>query len=124
MELLHDVTSWISWGCLAGGSVVVIVTGVALLRLPSYYARVHGASLSDGLGAGLILVGLIFQVLPPDGLPDLLLAAKIAMVLFFMLLTGPVAAHALAKAAYLHGYEPDPEKPLPDDQRGGPPSTP
>jgi multicomponent Na+:H+ antiporter subunit G len=126
MELIGEVTKWLSWACLAGGSLVLLTTGIALLRLPSYYARVHGASLSDGLGAGLILTGLIFQVLPPENLPgDLLLAAKLAMVLFFMLLTGPVAAHALAKAAYLHGLEPDPEKPTAaDDQRGGPPSTP
>jgi multicomponent Na+:H+ antiporter subunit G len=126
MELLGDIASWMSWACLAAGSLVVVVTGVALLRLPSYYARVHGASLSDGLGAGLILLGLIFQVLPPEDLSgDLLLAAKLGMVWFFLVLTGPVAVHALAKAAYLHGYEPEPEKLAAEDQdRGGPPSPP
>ncbi len=117
MELIDTLTDWLSWACLLGGSVVVISTGVALLRLPSYYSRVHGASLSDGLGAGLILTGLILQILPPEKLPgDLLVAGKLATVLFFMLLTGPVAAHALAKAAYLHGFEPDPEKPAPGSE--------
>ncbi|MEE8522314.1 MAG: monovalent cation/H(+) antiporter subunit G [Thermoanaerobaculia bacterium] len=111
MELIGEITDWLSWACLLGGSLVLMTTGVALLRLPSYYSRVHGASLSDGLGAGLILTGLIFQVLPPEHLPgDLLIAGKLATVLFFMLFTGPVAAHALAKAAYLHGLEPGPER--------------
>ena len=118
MELiLHEIASWLSWACLAVGALVVITTGVALLRLPSYYARVHGAGVSDSLGAGLILAGLAFQVLPPHGVADLLLAGKLALVLAFLVLTGPTAAHALAKAAYLHGLAPEPEKEPPPSPR-------
>ncbi len=121
MELiLHEIASWLSWACLVGGALVVMTAGVALLRLPSYYARVHGAGLSDSLGAGLILTGLILQLLPPHGLPDVLLALKLALVLAFMVLTGPTAAHALAKAAYLHGLEPEPEKELPGEESPSP----
>jgi multicomponent Na+:H+ antiporter subunit G len=120
MEILQEIARWLSWACLAGGALVVITTGVALLRLPSYYARVHGAGISDSLGAGLILTGLILQVLPPHHLAgDLLLAAKLALVLAFLVLTGPTAAHALAKAAYLHGLEPEPEKEPPAEATDG-----
>jgi multisubunit Na+/H+ antiporter MnhG subunit len=34
------------------------------------------------------------------------------MILLFLILTGPPAAHALAKAAFLHGVKPD----LPEDE--------
>jgi multicomponent Na+:H+ antiporter subunit G len=87
--------------CLAGGSVVVLTTGIALLRLPTYYTRVHGASISETLGAGLILLGLAFHA------DELLVVSKLALVLVFMVLTGPATAHALAKAAYLHGVRPE-----------------
>jgi len=52
--------------------------------------------LTDTLGAGLVLVGLALQVAP--GITTI----KLALVLVLLLFTGPVATHALAKAA-LHG---------------------
>lgn len=87
--------------CLAGGSVVVLTTGVALLRLPTFYTRVHGASISETLGAGLVLLGLAFHAEEP------LVVVKLGLVLFFIVFTGPATAHALAKAAYLHGVRPE-----------------
>lgn len=128
MEIVEQIADWLSWACLLGGSLVVLITGIALLRLPSYYTRVHGAGLSDTLGTGLILAGLALQVLPSARMADLLLVAKLATVLTFMVLTSPTAAHALSKAAYLHGLEPEPEKEPPHASprtpNGEPPSTP
>lgn len=98
LEILRDV---ISWACLLAGSGIVLVTGYGILRLPTFYTRIHASAITDTLGAGLILLGLIVQA----GFS--LASVKLVLILVFLVLTGPPAEHALAKAAYLHGIEPD-----------------
>ena len=53
-----DVASWI---CLLAGSMFCLIGGVGMLRLPDFYTRGHAAGVTDTLGAGLILLGLMFQ---------------------------------------------------------------
>jgi multicomponent Na+:H+ antiporter subunit G len=94
---LELVVQWASWLCLSGGAVFCVIGGIGLLRLPDVYARTHGSAITDTLGAGLILAGLMLQA----GLS--LICVKLLLVFAFMLLTGPAAGHALVKAAYAHG---------------------
>ena len=103
--IIGDVLSWL---CLAFGSLLLLVTGIGQLRLPTFYTRIHAASISDTMGAGLVLLGLVFQ----SG--DFRVIIKLILVLVFLVLTGPAAAHALAKAAYLHGVTPY----IPDEEDG------
>ena len=80
---------------LAGGFFLV-VGGLGLVRLPDLFTRLHAAGVGETLGVGLFILGFMF-------LADLgSVTVKLALVLLFVLLTGPVATHALAKAA-LHG---------------------
>jgi multicomponent Na+:H+ antiporter subunit G len=90
----------LSWVLILTGSVFVIIGGVGLLRLPDFYTRIHAAGITDTLGSWLILTGLILH----EGFS--LGAAKLAMLLFFLLITSPLASHALAKAAFLRGLDP------------------
>ncbi len=93
MQLLIDILSWIT---ILGGSFFVITGGVGILRLPDFFTRLHAVSMSDTLGIGLIVLGLVLQA----GFTQT--SAKLIMIFLFMLFTGPAATHALAKAA-LHG---------------------
>jgi multicomponent Na+:H+ antiporter subunit G len=90
----------LSWIMVLSGSAFVIIGGIGLLRLPDFYTRIHAAGITDTLGSWLILLGLMLH----EGFT--LAAAKLAMLLFFLLATGPLASHALAKAAYLRGLDP------------------
>lgn len=92
--LVMDILSWI---CLVAGSFFCVVGGVGMLRMPDFYTRGHSAGLTDTAGAGLILLGLMFQA----GLS--LVTVKLVMVLLFLYITTPTATHALAKAAYAGG---------------------
>ncbi|MCP5044598.1 MAG: monovalent cation/H(+) antiporter subunit G, partial [bacterium] len=89
-SLLLDAVSWI---CLVSGSVFCLIGGIGIVRMPDFYTRGHAAGLTDTLGAGLILVGLMFQA----GVT--LITAKLAIVLFFLYITSPTATHALFKSA-------------------------
>jgi multicomponent Na+:H+ antiporter subunit G len=82
---------------MVAGAFFALVGGIGLIRLPDFYSRMHAAGITDTLGAGLVLVGLMLH----SGLS--LATVKLVMVLAVLLVTSPTAAHALARAALIHG---------------------
>lgn len=78
------------------GALSIIVGLLGVYRMPDFYTRLHAASIIDTLGAMLILFGLILYY----GLN--IVSLKLLLILIFILITTPTAAHALAKSA-LHG---------------------
>jgi multicomponent Na+:H+ antiporter subunit G len=90
MELVLEV---LSWACLLGGAMFLLVGAIGLLRFPDFYTRLHAVSVCDTMGAGLVLVGLMLQ----GGLS--LVTVKLLLMFYFMMFTGPTAVHALAEAA-------------------------
>jgi multicomponent Na+:H+ antiporter subunit G len=99
MTWLVDLLSGLA---LLAGVFFVIVGGVGMVRMPDFYTRLHAAGVTDTLGAGLILLGLMLQ----GGWT--LITAKLLLILLFLWLTSPTAGHALVKAALS-----DPRNPRP-----------
>ena len=97
MNLAIDM---LSAAFLAGGAFFCLVGGIGLARMPDFYPRMHGASVTETLGAGFVLIGLMLQA----GLT--LIAVKLAMIGLLILFASPTATHALAKAALLSGLKP------------------
>jgi len=97
VELILDI---ISWFFLVTGSFFCLTGAVGLLRFPDFFSRIHAASLTDTLGAGLILTGLMIQAGWGLVLPKLL------FILLFSFLAGTTASHAMAKAALKSGLKP------------------
>lgn len=94
---LLDVASWV---LLSLGGAFVFIGGVGALRMPDLYTRMHAASLTDSMGAVLVIVGVMLQA------GASLAAIKLAAILLFLLLTSPTASNALASAALLAGVRP------------------
>jgi len=90
----------LSWGFLVFGAVFCAIGGLGLLRLPDFYSRLHGAGITDTLGAGLVLTGLMLQ----GGWS--MITVKLVIILTCLWLTSPTSTHALAKAARSSGLEP------------------
>lgn len=97
MTTVIDILSWV---LLTGGGAFVFIGGLGALRMPNLYTRMHAASLTDTMGAVLVLVGIMLQA----GLT--LATIKLAAILLFLLLTSPTASNALASAAILSGLQP------------------
>ncbi len=97
MEIVLDIISWIFLVC---GSIFCLTGAVGLFRFPEFFSRIHAASLTDTLGASLILIGLMFQAGWSLALP------KLILILIFSLLAGTTASHAMAKAALKSGLRP------------------
>ena len=58
INLILDIGSWI---LLLAGSIFVLIGAFGILRLPDFYTRLHAAGLTDTMGAGLVLLGLLLQ---------------------------------------------------------------
>jgi multicomponent Na+:H+ antiporter subunit G len=99
MAALIDLLGWLM---LLGGVAFALIGGVGLLRMPDFYTRLHAAGVTDTLGAGLILLGLMLQA------GWTLVSVKLLLILIFMWFTGPIATHALARAALADPANPRP----------------
>ena len=95
-----QVAEALGWFFVVSGSIFVIIGGIGLLRLPDFYTRIHAAGITDTMGAWLILIGLMFS----SGWT--LVTAKLVILLIFLVMTSPLASHALAKAAFMRGLRP------------------
>ncbi len=93
LELILKIASAI---CLIGGLFFLLVGTIGLLRLPDVYCRLHATTKCDTLGAGLVLLSLALQ-------SSLGAAVKLGLIVIFILITNPVAAHVIARAAYITG---------------------
>jgi len=82
------------------GLFFTFVSTVGVLRLPDVYSRAHTASQADTLGAGFALAGVALA-LGPDTT-----TVRTVLLLFFIFITNPTAAHAIARAAHEEGIEP------------------
>ena len=88
-----------------------------LYRMPDIYTRLHAASKAAYLGLLVLLLAVLTT-------RDLEMIAKSSLVAAFLIVTAPVGAHALARAAYRRheppygsssAGEPGEEHPRPDD---------
>ena len=98
--MIGTVMGYVGDACLLIGTAFAVIGGIGILRLPDLFCRMHGAGITDTLGAGLILVGLALHAGPS------LATVKCLAVLFFLLVTSPTSTHALAGAALSAGIKP------------------
>jgi multicomponent Na+:H+ antiporter subunit G len=105
MPLAIDILSWV---LIVLGSFFTIVGGIGLVRMPDVYTRMHAASVTDTLGGGLLILGMILQA------GFTLVTLKLLFILGLFFFFAPVVTHALAQAALHENIEPR----LAEDRRG------
>ena len=76
------------------GSLFLLVAAIGILKLSDLLLQMHAATKAGTLGAGLVLLGVGIQLKNFYGIVEILL------LIFFIALTGPIAAHVIAKTAY------------------------
>ena len=97
---MQALVDGISWALLLGGCFFIVTGAVGLIRLPDVYCRMHASGITDTLGAGMFLGGLMVQA----GLS--MITVKLFLILVLILITSPTATYALANAAYGGGVKP------------------
>lgn len=79
------------------GTALVLLGAVGILVLTDVYTRMQAASKAGSLGAACILLSAAVYF------SELELVVRALTALVFLMLTIPVAAHVLGRAAYLAG---------------------
>lgn len=78
---------------LIAGAVLALLAAVGVLRMPDVFTRMQSSTKASTLGIGCLLVAL--ALLHPN--PDFIIRA--GSIAAFIMLTAPVAAHVIARAA-------------------------
>jgi multicomponent Na+:H+ antiporter subunit G len=97
MALILDI---LSWALIAAGGFFTVVGMLGLVRMPELFTRMHAASVTDTLGAGFLLFGMMLQ----GGFS--LVTLKLVFILLLLFFTAPVVTHALAQAALHEDIKP------------------
>jgi len=95
------IADLLSWALILIGGVGVLAGGIGVLRLPDVYTRMHAAGITDTLGAGAIIAGLMIQ----GGLT--LITVKLGLILLFLFFTNPTSSFSLGHAALTSGVPPE-----------------
>lgn len=93
-----DIPSWVT--ALAAillilGGLLAVIGSLGLLRLPSFYARMHGPSMGNTLGAGCVLVASMLVSSALSGMP----LVHEVLITVFIVTTSPMTAMLLMRAA-------------------------
>jgi multicomponent Na+:H+ antiporter subunit G len=89
--------SWLLWiadGLVLLGLFIMTVVVIGLFRMPDIYIQLHAASKAVVLGVIPILLSIIL-------LGDVGITIRAILIGCFILLTTPVSAHAIGRAAFL-----------------------
>jgi len=95
------IIDWISNACLLLGGILTLTGAVGLLRFPSFYTRMHAASVTESLAATLLIIGIMLDT------GWTLDAAKLLLLIFIMIIANPTITHALCRAAAHGGTTPE-----------------
>jgi multicomponent Na+:H+ antiporter subunit G len=93
-----EALRWVADALVLLGLVSVTVSVVGMVRMPSLLMRVHAAGQA-------VLVGVIIVLMGAVGSGQGKLIGRALLVAVFLLLTAPMSAHAIARAAVLEREE-------------------
>ncbi|KTD13231.1 monovalent cation/H(+) antiporter subunit G [Legionella jamestowniensis] len=93
------MSMWISVICMLMGSIFILIAAIGLLRMPDLLMRMHAATKAGTLGAGLVLISVIFHFQRWS------VTIESILTIFFIFITAPIASHLLARASYLRGLK-------------------
>ncbi len=92
-----DVGDAVGSVLVVGGAVFALLAAIGPQRFDSVFARMHAATKAATLGLMLTVLGASLRLADPADAPKLLL------VLALQVLTAPVGAHLVGRAAYRSG---------------------
>jgi multicomponent Na+:H+ antiporter subunit G len=87
------MTAWIADALIVLGLVVMTLGVYGIVRFPDVYTQLHASSKAAFLGVSVLLVATALS-----GGPSTL--ARVVLIVALLAITTPVAAHAIAQAAY------------------------
>lgn len=82
---------------LLAGGFFALVAALGVVRLPDVFIRMHASTKAGTLGGGLILAAVAVSQWEAG------VTTRVVLIVAFLLLTAPIAAHLIGRAAYRIG---------------------
>lgn len=83
--------------CVLLGGFFAFVAGLGVLRLPDVLIRMHATTKAGTLASGIIMLAVA------AGFGDAPTVARSVAIVIFLLITAPVGAHMIGRAAFRSG---------------------
>src|SRR5690606_20743760 len=80
------------------GALAILFASIGILRMPDFYLRLSVTVKASSLGVGLFLI--CAAIMFPG---DASVTTKSIAILFFLIITAPIAAHMISRTAYFTG---------------------
>lgn len=96
---MNAFLEWLTAALMLVGSLLALLAAVGLLRFPDTFLRMQATAKASTLGLACLLAGAALQ------LPDMSTIMRLASIAAFIMLTAPLSAHVVARAA-LHRKTP------------------
>ncbi|MCH8493173.1 MAG: monovalent cation/H(+) antiporter subunit G [Idiomarina sp.] len=95
--MIDTIVNWIIALFMLTSGIFTLVAAIGILRLPDLLTRMHASTKAGALGVALMMIAVMLHF------GDLVVMAKALAVIMFILITAPVAAHAIGRAGYFVG---------------------
>ena len=82
------------------GALAILFASIGILRMPDFYLRLSVTVKASSLGVGLLLISA--AIMFPN---DNSVTMKAIAIIFFLIITAPIAAHMIARSAYFTGTQ-------------------
>lgn len=105
------MSDWIMTALMITGAAFLLLASIGIIRMPDLYSRIQAATKAATLGVGCIILAMAIHFV------DLAITVRALLVIAFLFLTQPVAAHVIGRAAYFVGV-PLWENTIMDELRG------
>lgn len=79
------------------GALACLFASIGILRMPDFYLRLSVTVKAATMGVGLLVLGAAIFF------PESSVTTKAFAIIFFLILTAPVSAHMIGRAAYFIG---------------------
>lgn len=102
LDILMELTGLI---LIVTGAIFELIGAIGILRLPSFYTRIHALTVTTIGGAVAPLIGISLLVISENsvGSEGLYLAMLCVVSAIMILIVAPTGSHSLIRAAYIRG---------------------
>ena len=88
------IGAYLAAALLLVGSVFLLIAAIGVLRFPDLYTRMHAATKASAFALVLMLGGVALHF------RDAWVTIEALLIIIFIFLTAPIAAHAIGRAAH------------------------
>ena len=87
----------VSVALMLAGMSFIVIAALGIVRMPDLFTRMSASTKAATLGIGLLLTATAVHF------NDVTVTSRVVATIVFLLLTSPVAAHSIGRAAYTAG---------------------